>query len=638
MTIKEIANLAGVSISTVSKIVNNKADNINIETRNRVLKIVKEYNYTPYGAAKNISNAKTFVIGVLLRHSTLLNLMLKGIMQTAQKHGYNILLCDSMDSEEKELKHITALCKHHVDGVIWEPVSEKSIQYEHYFQKQSIAVSYINSSLPETSHCLDFIQMGYLATQKLLDYRHTRIACLTKPDSFRSKMVFEGFKKCLFDNEISYSEDMKLLVTDSDFYTQISLQNFTGIVSTHFESALSLYEKVKSFHYHIPSDLSLISLREDSGDAICFPRISSLQIPYEAFGEKVCYHLIADCENLDEPDFTLFTSENLTLDHGESLNTPPSYRYKKIISVGSINTDITLTVDELPSSGSTTITTASCISLGGKGANQAIGAARLGREVVLIGKIGNDYDSAIIYDTLKKEHVLAHGIRRNPHTSTGRAYIHVPKDAESCITVLPGANETLSPEDILSGEHLFNDCGYCLISTEIPVDTCIQAAKTAHLHNVKTIVKPATLKVLPTQLLANTDIFVPNKREAALLCPSESTIEKQADYFYQHGCPIIIITLGHQGSYVKTENFSGHFPAAQFPSIDSTGGADAFIAALASYLTEGYSLLNAVKIATHAAGFCISRTGVVPALIDKTSLENHIKMTEPALLNINFSE
>ena len=538
MTIKEIAKLAGVSISTVSKIVNNKADNINIETRNRVLKIVKEYNYTPYGTAKNISNAKTFVIGVLLRHSTLLNLMLKGIMDMAQKHGYNVLLCDSMDSEEKELKHITALCRHHVDGVIWEPVSENSIQYEHYFQEQDIAVSYINSSLPEASHCLDFMQMGYLAAQKLLDYRHTHIACLAKPGSFRSKMVFEGFKKCLFDNEIPYSEDMKLFVTDPDFYTQISLQGFTGIVSTHFEAALSLYEKVKSFHYHIPSDLSLISLREDAGDAICFPRISSLQIPYEAFGEKVCYHLIAACENLNEPEFTLFTSDNLTLDHEESLNAPPSCRYKKVISVGSINTDITLTVDELPSSGSTTVTTASCISLGGKGANQAIGAARLGREVILIGKIGNDYDSTVIYDTLKKEHVLTHGIRRSSASATGKAYIHVQKDAESCITVLPGANETLSPEDILSREHLFDGCGYCLISTEIPMNTCIQAAKTAHFHHAKNIVKPATLKALPTELLANADIFVPNKREAALLCPFENTVEKQADYFYQQGCPV----------------------------------------------------------------------------------------------------
>ena len=230
---------------------------------------------------------------------------------------------------------------------------------------------------------------------------------------------------------------------------------------------------------------------------------------------------------------------------------------------------------------------------------------------------------------------MTHGIRRNSDISTGKAYIHVQKNAESCITVLPGANKTLSPKDILSREHLFDGCGYCLISTEIPMDTCIQAARTAHLHHAKNIVKPATLKVLPAQLLENTDIFVPNKREAALLCPSESIVEQQADFFYQHGCPVVIITLGHQGSYVKTADFSGYFPAADFPSIDSTGGADAFIAALASYLTEGYSLLNAVKIATHAAGFCISRTGVVPALIDRTSLENHIKMTEPLLLTLD---
>ena len=127
MTIKEIANLAGVSISTVSKIVNNKADNINVETRNRVLKIVKEYNYTPYGAAKSISNAKTFIIGVLLKHTSQTNLLLDGIMQAAQRHGYNVLVCDSMDQEENELKHITALCRHNVDGVIWEPVSRNSL-------------------------------------------------------------------------------------------------------------------------------------------------------------------------------------------------------------------------------------------------------------------------------------------------------------------------------------------------------------------------------------------------------------------------------------------------------------------------------------------------------------------------------
>ena len=635
MTIKEIANLAGVSISTVSKIVNNKAENINIDTRNRVLQIVKEYNYTPYGTVKNVSTAKTFLIGVLLKHTSQDNLMLNGIMATAQKHGYTILICDSMDSSEKELKNITSLCKHKVDGVIWEPVSENSNKHEHYFKEQEIFVSYINSSFAQ-SHCLDFAQMGYTATQKLLDYQHTHIACLMKPGSLRSAMVFEGFRKCLFDHEIPYSEDMKLYISDQELHKKITFGKFTGILSTHFESALDFYEKTDRFHCHIPSDISLVSLREDAREAICFPRISSLRIPYERFGSKVCENLISLCELQETDNFSLFTPEDLLLDHEESLNEPPACRYKKIVSIGSINTDITLNVDEFPAPGSTIVTNASSITLGGKGANQAIGAAKLGREVFIIGKIGNDYDSAMIYDTLRKEQVLSQGLRRDPNSITGKAYIFVGKDAESCITLLPGANQNLKPEDILSKEYLMEGCGYCLISTEIPEETYIQAARIAQKHHAKTIVKPATLKHLPDTLLCHTDIFVPNKNEAALLCPQKDTIEKQADFFYENGCPMVIITLGHKGCYLKTAAHSCYFPAADFPSIDSTGGADAFIATLASYLTEGYSITKAIKIATYAAGFCISRTGVVPALVDRISLENHIRLVEPALLFLDF--
>ena len=141
MTINEIASLAGVSISTVSKIVNNKDQNINPETRSRVLKIVKEYNYTPYGMVKNISNAKRFLLGVLLRTASQTNLMLNGILQAAQEQGYNVLLLDSLNSADTELKHITSLCKNNVDGVIWEPVDENSPQHEHYFAEQNISVS-----------------------------------------------------------------------------------------------------------------------------------------------------------------------------------------------------------------------------------------------------------------------------------------------------------------------------------------------------------------------------------------------------------------------------------------------------------------------------------------------------------------
>lgn len=631
MTIKEIAKLAGVSISTVSKIINDKADNINIETKNRVLRIVKEYHYEPYGSIIRNSSSKTFLIGVLLKKTSQLNLLLQGVLNACQRSGYSVLISDSNDDEAQELKLITSLCKNRVDGVIWEPVCQNSISHASLFAEQGIRIAYINSPYSENSFCIDFSRMGYLATQKLLEYHHTNIACLTRKDSFRSQMALEGFKKCLFDHRLPFTDDMVLLTDDKDSFTRMCIQKYTGIVSSHFEASLSLYETMCRLHYSIPFDLSLVSLREDGRKAICFPRISSIQIPYEAFGERVGAYLISQCESRQEAANYSFCMERMPFDHEESIYTPPSHRYKKIVVVGSINTDVTLSVDDLPAPGSTTVVSSSILTPGGKGANQAVGAAKLGRNVILIGKTGNDYDSGIIFDAFRKDCVNTQGISRDLNLPTGKAYISVQKDAESTITLLPGANASLSPQDISSKSHLFENAGFCLISTEIPQNTCIQAARTAREHGVQTIVKPATLKALPGELIQYTDIFVPNRKEAALLCPAQ-TVEEQAEFFFSSGISTVIITLGHKGCFLKTKEFQRYFPAASFPSTDSTGGADAFISALASYLTEGYSMKSSIQIASYAAGFCVSRAGVIPALIDKTSLETHIKLVEPGLL------
>ena len=110
MTINEIAKLAGVSASTVSKIINNKDQSINPETRERVLRIVKEYNYTPYGMIKSTSQAKTFLLAVLFRYTGKANQLVSAVVHTAQKHGYSVLIFDSQNDPAEELKHITAIC------------------------------------------------------------------------------------------------------------------------------------------------------------------------------------------------------------------------------------------------------------------------------------------------------------------------------------------------------------------------------------------------------------------------------------------------------------------------------------------------------------------------------------------------
>lgn len=633
MTIKEIAGLAGVSASTVSKIVNNKDQDINPETRKRVLKIVKEYNYTPYGAVKSISHAKTFILGVLMRNADMNNQIIHGILQTAQSHGYTIMLFDSRNDTSIELKHITTICKNNIDGLIWEPVCKASLEYEHHLSEQNISVIHINTPETTGAYHIDFEQMGYALTESLLKYRHTRIGCALTASSCRSAAVLDGFKKCLFDHHISFDDKMILYYPDESLLQQVISYRFTGIVNSHISSALFLYEQMRKLHYHIPFDLSLVSLKDGIRDSIPYPAISCMEIPYYGFGCHVCRQLIDHCEKKAPDEITFSFSTDNVLDCESSVSIPPSLRSKKILSVGTINIDSTFSVDAFPQPGKTTKILQSTTTLGGKGANQAVGTARLGQEAALIGKIGNDADSAFILDLLNQENISTQGIRRDPDQQTGKAYIYIEKSGESAITIQEGANASLSEANISESRHLFHNAGYCLLTTELPLATVLEAARTGRQAGARIVLKPSAQKSIPDSLLSMIDLFVPNRKEASTLCPDHTSVKEQAEYFLSKGVRTVIITLGEDGCYLKTADMDRYFPASSFMPVDTTGGGDAFIAALVSYLSEGYSLDQAIRIANYAAGFCISHPGTVSALVDRLTLETYINKLEPELLN-----
>ena len=635
MTIKEIAGLAGVSISTVSKIINNKDQDINPETRKRVLKIVKEYNYTPYGTVRNISQAKTFLLAVLLRSCDENSPFIYGVLQTAQAYGYNIMLFDSQDDATMELRHITTICRNNADGLIWEPVSGQSREYAHYLSEQNIPVTYINAPALPGAYLIDFEKMGYDLTSKLLDHKHSRIGCVLQETDFRSTLILEGFKKCLYDHQIGFEPQMVLRYPDEAFLPNILNYRFTGIVNPHLASALFLYEQMRKLHYHIPFDLSLVSLSDGIRGPLPYPSISCMRIPYWEFGCHVCSQLINLCEKKATTEAPLsFSIENI-LDTEDSVSIPPSLRSKKILSVGSINIDSTFNVDCFPQAGKTVKISQATTTLGGKGANQAVGAAKLGRDVTLIGKIGNDADSAFILDILNQENISTQGIRRDPGLPTGKAYIYTDNSGESAITIMEGANASLSADCIARSRYLFDNAGYCLLSTELPMATILEAAKTGRQAGARIVIKPSAQKSLPESLLSLIDLFIPNRKEAATLCPDRASIEEQANYFLEKGIKTVIITLGEEGCYLKTADMDKYFPASSFMAVDTTGGADAFISALVSYLSEGYSLDQAIRIATYAAGFCISHLGVVSSLVDKLTLETYISKTEPELLHLH---
>lgn len=625
MTIKEIAKLAGVSISTVSKIVNNKDENITPQTRSRVLQIVKEYNYTPYGTVKNISNTKKFILGVLLRTTSRAALIIGGILKKAQEHGYTILLLDSQASPTLERRHINTLISNGVDGVLWEPVAPESCESKQFFDRQGIPCCLIGTKLPFPAYSIDFSRMGYMLTEELIRCRHTSLACLLKENSRRSEALFEGFQKCLFDHQIPLTDDMKLYLTQEHCSQEIMRHKITGIVSSHFSLSLGLYKELERLHYHIPSDLSLVSLKDGTQDLFSCPHISGIQVPYFSFGQYVMRQLIRLCEKSADDDADTLFFEKLPLDGTDSISQPISLRAKHFVVVGAINMDVTFNVDELPRYGKTTNIINSTTTAGGKGVNQAVGLARLGHEVALIGETGSDADGSFLIDTLENFHVQTTGVHRSEREPTGKAYIYTAGSGESAISLLTGANGGLTPDDVEHHQHLFSRACYCLISTEIPMETVIRAAELARQYGCITILKPPMLTDLPEELCKNIDILVPNRQEACALCPIYDTVQEQAEYFLQSGIKTVIITLGHDGCYLRTAEKEAFFPVSMdFLPVDTTAGADAFIAALASYLTRGCTLEEAIRIATCAAGFCISRQGTVHALVDKNTLETYM--------------
>ena len=635
MTIKEIAQLSGVSISTVSKIMNHKDEHISPETRDKVLSIAKEYNYSPYAFARNTSISKSFLLGVLLRSEPNYGKLLDGILSAAEEAGYHVIVCISNENEQIELKHITALCNAKIDGIIWEPVSPNSLRFQKYFSEIGTCITWLNA-FHSDSHKIDYQALLYKASECIIQNKHQHFALLTDSSSPFYDEIITGYKAALFEQEFPFNQNSLLPQDASDWMFHIKSQQLTGILCTDCQLAYYLKKKLTQHLYEIPYDLSLITLVDDAAPPIVSAEFSSIIIPFYDFGMHLCKTLIEQCEQ-HSTVFSPFIAD-YKLENTITLDIPASKRLPQIIVVGSINTDISLNIPHLPNPNETIVTSRHSISPGGKGTNQAVGVAKLNHKVTLLGNVGNDLDVGLIYSCLEEHGIDSSGIHRDRSVNTGKAYIQIQDDGESIITLLTGANATLTAQTLRNNRHFFENCAYCLLQTEIAIEAVEEAVLIAKENNVKTILKPAAVSSLSENILKHTDILIPNQSEMALLCNRPASIDTaelshQADIMLQKGVGAVVITLGEFGCFLKTASMEQRFPAAaDFIPMDSTGGSDAFISAFASYLLYGYDLCTAIKIATFAAGFCISRQGVVPALIDQTSLEKYINNVSPDLL------
>ena len=285
---------------------------------------------------------------------------------------------------------------------------------------------------------------------------------------------------------------------------------------------------------------------------------------------------------------------------------------KRIIIVGSSNMDLTARVKTLPRPGETVGGATLLQSNGGKGANQAVAASRMGADVTLLTCLGKDASGKTLVDNLASEGVDTSRVKFSD-TPTGTALIFVDDAAENCIAVAPGSNMALMPEDVeaLAGE--LPVYAYMLIQLEIPSATVEKAVTMADAAGVKVILNPAPMVPFSDMLFRHLWLITPNETEAEKLTgvsiKNEADAREAARILSERGVDNVIITLGSKGSLVWTPDRVELIPAISVTAVDTTGAGDAYNGALVAALAEGRDLFGAARLASLAASISVTRLG-----------------------------
>jgi ribokinase len=285
----------------------------------------------------------------------------------------------------------------------------------------------------------------------------------------------------------------------------------------------------------------------------------------------------------------------------------------KIAVLGSANTDMVIVADHFPAPGETLLGGKFLLNPGGKGANQAVAAARLGGNVSFISRVGEDIFGEETLQHLQKEGIDTQGVKRHHSEPSGVALITVDKEGENTIVVASGANMTLSPQELEQHLPLIEACDMLLMQLEIPIDTVVAAARAAYEMGKKVILNPAPAAVLPAEIYPYIHVLTPNETETAyltgILPVDEPSARSAAEKLVSLGVELVIITMGAAGAYLFSKNRQQVIPAPKIKAVDSTAAGDTFNGGLAVALAEGMDLEAAINFANQAAALSVTKMG-----------------------------
>ncbi len=300
-----------------------------------------------------------------------------------------------------------------------------------------------------------------------------------------------------------------------------------------------------------------------------------------------------------------------------------------ILVVGSSNTDMIIKLDHIPRPGETILGGEFVTAAGGKGANQAVSAARAGGKVTFIARVGRDMFGDQAIAGFRRDGINVNHIVRDPAAPSGVALIFVAKDGENSIAVAGGANGRLSPADVKKAKRAFAGATAVIMQLETPLETVQATAELAARAGVRVILNPAPARPLPDKLLKLVSILTPNETEAELLTgikvSDASAAGRAADKLLARGVETVILTLGALGAFVAGANVRQLVPGFKVKPVDTTAAGDIFNGALVVALGEGRTLSDAVRFANAAAAISVTRMGAQPSVPTRKEIHRFLE-------------
>ncbi len=304
----------------------------------------------------------------------------------------------------------------------------------------------------------------------------------------------------------------------------------------------------------------------------------------------------------------------------------------KIVVVGSFNMDLVVRMPAIPRPGETLLGGVFATFPGGKGANQAVAAARLGGEVTMIGQVGNDAFGQQLLSVAQREGIDTRFVGIDSETTTGVALITVDAQAQNSIAVASGANFTLSAADVAAAFAELTPFDLLVMPLETPMETILTGAELAHKAGARVVLNPAPAQHLSPGLLKNVDVLIPNEHEAAMMSGIEihslAEAHQAAARLLASGPGSVIVTMGNQGALIAQRADANiiytHIPAFQVQPVDTTAAGDGFVGGIAVALGEGRSLVDAARFASAAAAISVTRRGAQPSLPTRAEVDQFI--------------